>query len=226
MAKKQIIKKWSYSRYSCYHDCPSMYEWRYILKRDKFVQSPAMIRGLDIHAKAENFVNGKIKGLPDSLLNFKDEFKSLKREFNKGSGYCEPDISMNMDHTPSNRSASDWFVGFADFAHFSDELTVIDYKTGRKYPSHQDQGHAYSMSLLAMNPDVHKINVEFWYLDDANPDTSIKEFNYNQNDLPRMKKLWVNRIDKMYGDKKFIKTPYKWCRSCNRNKKNGGDCSG
>ena len=225
MAKKQI-KKWSYSRYSCYHDCPSMYEWRYILKKDKFVQSPAMIRGLNIHAKAENFVNGKINGLPNELNNFKSEFLNLKKEFKKGNGFTEPDISMNLDHTPSTKFESNWFVGFADFAHFGDELTVIDYKTGRKYPSHQDQGHAYSMALLAMNPDVHNVNVEFWYLDEKRHDKAIKEFHFTQNDFPRMKKLWVNRIDKMYGDKKFIKTPYEWCKSCSRNKKNGGDCSG
>ena len=222
-----IKKRWSYSRYSCYHDCPSMYEWRYILKKDKFVQSPAMIRGLDIHAKAENFVNGKIKGLPNELGYFANEFKALKKEYNKDLGYTEPDISMNKDLTPSNKFDSDWFIGFADFAHFGeDELTVIDYKTGKKYPSHQDQGHAYSMALLAMNPHYEKINVEFWYLDDPDHSTNVKEFNHSQKDLPRMKTLWERRINKMYADKVFKKTPYKWCRSCSRNKKNGGDCNG
>ena len=223
MAKKKQIKKWSYSRYSCYKDCPYMYEGRYILKLDKFVASPAMERGTMIHAKAENFVNGKIKGLPKELLKFAPEFKALKKEFNKGIGFCEPDISMNYDLTPSNRKKSDWFVGFADFAHFGkEELTVIDYKTGRKYPSHQDQGHAYSMALLAMNPEYEKINVEFWYLDQG----EVTEFNHEQKDKDRMFNLWDRRINKMYADKNFRKTPYQWCNSCHRNKKNGGNCSG
>lgn len=221
-----MIKKWSYSRWSCYHDCPSMYEWRYILKKDKFVASPAMERGTMIHKKAENFVNGKINGLPKELKNFKKEFLSLRREYKKGNGFTEPDISMNRDHSPSTKFESDWFVGFADFAHFSDELIVIDYKTGQKYPGHQDQGHAYSMALLAMNPNTKIINVEFWYLDDSNDETNVREFIHKQSDLPRMEKLWGNRINKMYADKKFKKTPYMWCKSCSRNEKNGGDCAG
>ena len=104
--KKEIIKKWSYSRWSCYHDCPSMYEGRYILKIDKFRTSPAMERGKDVHAKAENFVNGKITGLPKDLINFKKEFMNLKREFKKEKGYTEPDISMNFDYTPSTKKAT------------------------------------------------------------------------------------------------------------------------
>lgn len=229
MAKKKvIINRWSYSRWSCYHDCPSMYEWRYILKKDKFVASPAMERGTMIHAKAENFVNGKIKGMPDELTNFKKEFMSLRREYKKGNGLTEPDISMNLDHSPSSKFESDWFVGFADFDHYvkgSEERTVIDYKTGRQYPGHQDQGHAYSMALLAMNPHIDLINVEFWYLDDKDEDTNVKHFNYNQKELPRMEKVWIKRIDRMYSDTKFKKTPFRWCSSCSRNKKNGGDCS-
>ena len=76
-----------------------------------------MERGTMIHAKAENFVNGKIKGMPKELENFSNEFKFLKKEFNKGNGYCEPDISTNIDGSPTKMKQSNYFVGFADFFH-------------------------------------------------------------------------------------------------------------
>ena len=219
--KKEVIKKWSYSRYSMYAQCPAQFHWHYILKMPRD-SSPALQRGIDIHAKAENFVNGKITGMPKELEKFSNEFKALKREFKKKRGYCEPDISTNMDGTPAEMKTTNYFIGFADFFHNppKDDLTVIDYKTGRWYASHKSQGHAYSTFLLQQNPEQEKINVEFWYLDSGD----VTEFSFTQDDLPSMLSLWERRIDKMYADKKYIKTPHKFCNWCA--KKKAGKCNG
>jgi len=219
--KKEIVKRWSYSRYSMYAKCPAQFHWHYILKKPRD-SSHALERGLDIHAKAENFVNGKITGLPKELDNFAREFKALKREFNKKHGYCEPDISVDSKGKKSTKAKSDYFVGFADFFHNppKDILTVIDYKTGKQYPDHQDQGHAYSTFLLLLNPDHEEIDVEFWYLDSG----EVKHFHFTQKDLPRMLKLWERRINKMYADKLFKPTPHKFCNWCA--KKKAGKCNG
>ena len=72
---KKKSKRWSYSRWSKYHDCPAQYEWDYLLHPGKKISSPAMERGLDIHKKAENFVNGKITGMPNELGYFASEFR-------------------------------------------------------------------------------------------------------------------------------------------------------
>lgn len=229
MSNKKIdLMKWSYSRWSKYHDCPSMYEWQYILKKVNFVKTPAMIRGEDIHKKAENYVNGKIKGLPKELNNFSQEFQNLRREFKKGNGFCEPDISTNIDGTPATRKTTNYFIGFADFFHKPVDVipTVIDYKTGKQYPSHQSQGHAYSTFILFQNPSFEAIDVEFWYLDDPRSQTNVKHFYFKQKELPKMLALWDKRITTMYNDTKFKKTPYQWCNSCPRHKNNGGDCNG
>ena len=219
--KKEIIKNWSYSRYSMYAKCPAQFQWHYILKMPR-TTSHALERGLAIHAKAENFVNGKIKGMPKELLKFSDEFKALKKEFKKKHGYCEPDISTNTDGSPATRETTNYFIGFADFFHSppKDNLTVIDYKTGRKYPEHRDQGHAYSTFLLQQNPEQKAIDVEFWYLDSGD----VLDFHFKQKDLPRMLTLWERRINKMYADKKYLPTPHKFCNWCA--KKKAGKCNG
>ncbi len=217
-----MIKKWSYSRWSTYNKCPASYEWTYKFKKPR-TTSPALDRGLDIHKKAENYVNGIIKSMPKELLKFESEFKYLKRDYKKGNGKTEPDISVNLNGSQATMRTTDYFIGFGDYLSFSDNcIDCIDYKTGRMYPEHRDQGHAYSTSLLTLNPKIETVNVEFWYLDKGD----VTEFNYSQSDLPRMKRLWANRIDKMYADTKFKNTPHKFCGWCNRHVKNGGDCKG
>lgn len=219
--KPKKLGKWSYSKWSMYHKCPSQYEWHYILGH-KRKSSPALARGIDIHKKAENYVNGTIKGVPNELVAFTDEFKKLRKEYKAGRGYCEPDISYDSNLKPATRFTTDFFVGFADYAHLGDELTVIDYKTGRKYPDHREQGHAYSTALLALNPDYDRINVEFWYLDHGD----TMQFSYDQADLEHMLEIWNRRVEAMFTDKTFECKPNRFCGWCERNKKNGGDCNG
>jgi len=219
--KKPLVKRWSYSRYSMYAKCPAQFHWHYILKMPRG-SSYALERGLDIHAKAENFVNGKITSLPKELVKFTPEFRALKREFKKKYGYCEPDISTNDDGTPSTRDDTNYFIGFADFFHNPPKniLTVIDYKTGKQYPEHKSQGHAYSTFLLQQNPEQKAIDVEFWYLDSGD----VTEFHFTQENLSDMLALWERRINKMYADKKYLKTPHKFCNWCA--KKKAGKCNG
>lgn len=218
---KKIAKKWSYSRYSMYAKCPAQYEWFYKLKMPRET-SRALERGLDIHAKAENFVNGKIKGMPKELEKFAPEFKALKREFKKKHGYCEPDISTNKDGSPAKMKTTDYFIGFADFFHKPPKnvCTVIDYKTGRQYPEHKSQGHAYSTFLLLQHEDIDEIFVEFWYLDSG----EVTEFHFKRENLPDMLALWERRINKMYVDKTFKPTPHKFCKWCGKYK--AGKCNG
>lgn len=226
MAKVKI-KKWSYSRWSMYHTCPSQYQWHYQLGH-KRGSSYVLERGIAIHKKAENFVKGKITGLPSELKNFTTEFKTLRREYRRGRGRTEPDISMNRDRTASNRKDTDYFIGFADYAHCTyakDEinlsaLAVIDYKTGRKYPGHKEQGCVYALVLLCLNPSVDQVAVEFWYLDSG----EVTEFTFYRKDLERLLAVWDRRINKMYADKVFEATPNQFCKWCARNTKNGGDC--
>ncbi len=218
--------RWSYSRWSTYNKCPSQYEWFYKLKKPR-TSSPALKRGLDIHGLAEDFVSGVIRTMPKELYNFKEEFIELKKQFKLGYGSVEPDISMTKKLKKSTMKKTDYFIGFADYRHeFKRELTVIDYKTGKKYPEHQDQGHAYSTALMATNPKIEKLNVEFWYLDMPDWRNNLREFTYTREDLPRMLKIWENRINVMYSDTEFEKVPNKFCSWCARHKKNGGDCSG
>jgi len=182
-----------------------------------------MERGLDIHKKAENYVNGKITGLPNELVKFKDEFISLKKEYKAGNGFTEPDVSYNSIGKRSNGKMTDYFIGYADFLHFEGNVcTIIDYKTGKAYDEHREQGHAYGTACMVIEPAIEQVNVEFWYIDQG----TSRHFEWTNKEIVEMQTLWEKRINKMYADTFFKKTPNRFCNWCQRNKKHGGDCDG
>lgn len=215
-------RKWSFTRWQMFNACPAQYEWHYLFRKPR-LPSPAMDRGIKIHKLAEDYVKGSIKRLPPELKRFANEFKILKAEYKKGIGFTEPDVSINSLLKRSNRMGTDWLIAFADFIHFdNDTCTIIDYKTGRPYDKHRDQGHLYAMACLFSEPELKNIDVEFWYLDTG----QTKDFFWHRGNLENMLGIWEKRTEPMFTAKKFPKKRNKFCSSCARNKKNGGDCNG
>lgn len=216
------MSKISYSRYSMYAKCPSQYEWHYILKKPR-KKSPALDRGLEIHSKAEKFVQGELRKLPAELHHFSQEFAVLRKMYKEGIGHTEPDVSINAKWTASTKAKTDFIIAFADFLKIietSPVSVIVDYKTGKKYSEHKDQGHMYATCIMTRHPWIDHTKVKFWYVDydDA------ANFEWRRKDLAQMQRTWQARHDKMYGDKKFRATPNKFCNWCARNIKNGGDC--
>lgn len=214
--------KWSYSKWSMFHKCPSQYEWHYLLKKPRST-SPQLERGIDIHKKAENFVKGDITGFPDELKQFKREFVNLRKAYAEGDGFTEADISYNSDYEHCTGSVTDYFTGYIDYLHFKDLTSlVIDYKTGKSYPEHEEQGSAYANAIFINEPAIEQVTAEFWYLDYG----TTKDFTWDSDDAEELKKLWDSRAKDLEKTKRFKPTPNKMCGYCMRNKKNGGDCNG
>ena len=95
------LTAWSYSRLSVYRKCPRQFRYKFIDKLpcpDNYSSS----RGSMIHAKAEQFVNGKIKGMPDELKQFNHEFREIKRL----QASTELDLSVTKAWQPS--FSMDW----------------------------------------------------------------------------------------------------------------------
>ena len=46
---KNAVSRWSYSKLATYESCPFQFYNKYILKLKPFIESPAMIRGRDLH---------------------------------------------------------------------------------------------------------------------------------------------------------------------------------
>lgn len=214
---------WSYSRWSMFDKCAFQYHCAYIKRLPRLPASPALIRGLKIHKLAENFVLGKIRKLPKELTKFATEFNALKKICKAKKGFTEPDICMDSSWQPSSLKESDYFLGFIDFVSFGKGgiTTVIDYKTGRKYPGHRDQAHVYAMVTMAFDSSIKVVDVEFWYIDSG----ETAHWVWGREDFEAMKKVWISRIGKMHNCKDFLATPNQFCKWCSYNMKNGGPCT-
>jgi hypothetical protein len=107
---------------------------------------------------------------------------------------------------------------------YSDEgtLHLKDWKTGRKYPTHQEQGETY----LALSEDVAKdhdrIVVEMVYIDQREIDT----WDYTPEHIFGIKQTLQEGIDIIRSDDKHEATPsMDSCRWCNLSWRNGGSCT-
>jgi RecB family exonuclease len=185
--------------------CAQKYYRRYILKEaDK--QTYAAARGEDIHAKAEHFLKGGIVGLPAPLAHFKEEFKALA----KAKPAVETWLAVDKNWKPADQSTS-WIVGKTD-VHLvqDDELTIIDFKSGKIYPDkHAMQGSLYA-ALGAALFDVRKVHLEWWYLDK----NDMLTWDYTEEQLRHEKEEWTTRGKALQATQEFPCKPSFLCKWC------------
>lgn len=77
--KKNNVKTWSMSALHLYEQCPLKYYHEKVAKSGTKTSSPALERGLAIHAKAEHYLLGDITGIPKELQKFGKEFATLRK---------------------------------------------------------------------------------------------------------------------------------------------------
>lgn len=225
--KNQIIKpksfSWSYSRYSLYKECPHHHYLSNILRipevKNKYAQ-----RGIEIHEKAEKYLDGRIKVMPPELHKLKDNFKHLKEVG------AIPEQSWSLS---SAWGQADWKTAWLRMkidAHYLGydkngdvRLLLIDFKTGQPRPTYEDQGHLYSTAALALYPKVKAVSVEFWYLDHG-VILPKRPMTYKNTRAGGMISEWEKRIRPMVEDKVFKPKPGAACKWCSHAKSKGGQC--
>ena len=214
--------RFSYSAWSLYKGCPAAYEAAYIHGTKRSPPSPAMARGTRIHALAENYVLGKINGMPDELASFSAHLNELKRV----GAHVEEWWAVDKDWQPVTKDSPQVFLLSRTDAYVHEPgvaLDVIDYKTGKVYDDHGEQGELYGCVGYAHYPDVERVSVEFWYLDQGHTGESPYEFTTKQLTAARAK--WSENGARLLTATKFPATPSWRCVNCARSTRNGGDCT-
>ncbi len=233
--KANLIKSWSFSRWSDYRGCPLKFKLKHL---DKLAEPPnaAMQRGTDIHKLAEDYTLGKIKALPAELGSFKVEFKRLREQKIKT---VEGQWAFKRDWTITRWNDWDgaWLRVKMDATYTNVEhnaLVVIDHKTG-KYREEKNEEYLLQLDLygtagLAYVPEVDLVSPRLWYLDVGriypDPDTneSEEELEYTRDKAKEFRKSWEVRVEPMFRDRTFKPTPGDACRFCHYRKSNGGPC--
>lgn len=212
---------WSLSALGQYEECPRKYEYSRILKIPE-PKHPAAERGIEIHKKGESYLKGLIpeRTVPLEYVHFKYELKELRRL------RAEPEAAWGVTRT---WKAADffgktvWGRGKID-AHVVIDTTLhlIDFKTGRRYPKHEEQAEVYALFGAAYYPKVEKVAAEFWYLDESHNEPL--KYEYTVKELKSFRTKWQKRADKMLTAKKFLPTPGDHCKRCHYASFKGGQC--
>ena len=215
--KKRAFTKlpqfWSFSRWDDFNKCPYFYALRHIAKvATPDVPNYIFERGNTAHKLSEGFVNGEIKTVPKELANFRQEYIAVR----KLGAEAEADYTITEDWIPTRGDDFDnaWLRAKIDIVVFAAEpFTLIDVKTGKSRPTHEQQGELYAMlGLDRFDPSaVEQVDVEFWYLDSGDTQTVT----FHRGELDDLKRTWLKRIRPMLNGRLFSKTPSKLsCQYC------------
>jgi len=222
----ELVNAWSYSRYSDYSKCPLYFKEKHITKSFVDAGSPAMQRGGVIHKEAEDYTNGALKKLPDSLKNFAKQFAELR----KLSPQVEQCWGFKNDWSWIGRPG--WFgedvqlrVKADVFVHYDDDTAdLIDHKTGKKYDVNQEQVDLFSASAFMRLPTLKHVTTRLWYLDIADHTQNEETFEMTAAEAALVRKDWDKKIKPMFADRKFAPKPNGGCGRCPVSKSNGGTC--
>lgn len=218
------IKRVSFSRLMEFENCPHTTKLKVI---DKIPEPERPLppgktehandRGSRIHDGCEMFVRGKAELPAEAAKHFKDEFESLRKSFIAGKVSLEGEWGFTVDWEPCDYNAPDvWVRVKADAViHVSKtRAVVIDYKTGRKFGNevkHGEQVQLYAVALMLRDPNLTRIDVELWYLDQD-------DLTHNSKPVEkwlRHLKPFDSRFKRMSVEKHFKPKPTKFtCKYC------------
>lgn len=218
------FKAWSFSRWNDYRKCPAYACFKHVDRR-KEPDRPAFAKGRAYDEAATSFARKEAarKKCPPELAAFEGEFRALQKQ---------RVVAQQQWAFDADWAETDWFGDGAwcrvvlDCCYVDAKrnvLVVIDYKTGRQYPYHDEQLSLYALAGMLKFPNVVGVEVQLWYLELAviTPEESRI---YARSELAGLKRLWESSVRKMMADRRFDPRPNDGCRYCHFRKENGGPC--
>jgi PD-(D/E)XK nuclease superfamily len=209
----------SYSSISLYKKCPRQWEWRYV-HGHYGPPGAAADRGTEIHALLEEF----FKGAPyPSATKALVPWQRFMENITQYDPTPEAEWAVTEDWTPCNYSSPEAYIrGKADLVYNDHEGVrhILDWKTGRIYPEHVDQGRAY----VALDPlPMPMYATEFVYID--LPVQTVKH-KYHAAERMDIKERLTNTVEAISADTTYEPTPSpQACRYCPLSYKKGGNCT-
>jgi hypothetical protein len=218
-----LVLAWSYSRYSDYKQCPAKFMYKHLMKLPD-PGSAAMQRGNDIHKAAEDYIRGKGKLTPD-LVGVKPQLEFLR----KSQAVPEENWGFKADWAWINRPGwfgdDVWFRAKTDvrLLYEDDTLLIIDWKTGKKYFTNEEQIGLFGLAGYRRFPNVTEVDARLYYTD-ADPKDNEVQFVFKRKELEALQKDWTKRVIPMFRDRRFAPTPNDKCGWCPFSQAKGGPC--
>jgi hypothetical protein len=206
-------KRWSYSAYGALRKCARSLGLSYVIKT-KQAPNEAMIRGEDLHKKAEYFLKGEIDETPKILKPFERELKLVR----KLKPVVEQFWNANEDFSIA-KEYQGWCVFKMDAVIEPQRLKNVawmaDHKSGREHPEHEGQAELGAVFMFGRYPKIEAAEFEFWYYDAAHPLDKVARFFFDRSQLYDLKDKWQENGHEVMAERRFLPSPSEnACRFC------------
>lgn len=205
--KLKKVTNWSLSALQLYEQCPLKYMKERLTGRAR-TSSPALERGIMIHAKLEHYLKGNIKGMPKELLKLETEIKNIK----KAKPTIEEEFVFDVNWKPVKvknawKSKKAWVRGKSDIRV---DNFIVDLKTGNYYPKYIEQAELYALFTFILYPDMKEIDVEFWYSKTGD----VITYTFLRSMMKNSIEMWNGRVKKLFKETKWLPTENQYCNWC------------
>ena len=224
MKTKKKPFAWSYSVLTAYETCPLKRKFQLDKAPKPF--NKYMSRGIEIHQEGEDYLNGKLKRVPQSYQKFSDQLKALK----KNKAQAEQELAFTREWKLTEWFGDKtWFRCKLDANHKQETiqgaflLRVIDFKTGRP-KEYLEQERVNVMAALLGEPRAKAATMEFWFLDQGVCIPKKPRMYIRNNMLKGAMKEFEIRAARMEAEKKFPPKIGSHCSYCDYSKRKGGPC--
>lgn len=214
--------RWSYSSISEYKDCPLQYKLDYI-DGLSYQEGTSASRGSRLHKNAEDY----IKCPPWDIVQLEKDMLPLGPELErmKQNGWLSEETWLaDRNWNPVDSDEAAYIKSIVDLHHLEgDILEIIDLKSGKRYPEHEEQLQLYAMIGIKRYPEAKRVDVKAWYIDEGGT------FGFQASYLPQMfdhyAATWNELAERMFKDTEFVPTPsINACRFCPFKRSKGGPC--
>lgn len=216
---------WSYSAWADYKLCPYKYHGKKVLKLPE-EQTEALISGNIFHKEVAAYVT-----LPNAPLPSRPIHARILPVVEQLRGMEDKTVEQQWAFTRSWQSTG-WFskqpgkatwlrvVLDAGVVYPDKTAHVIDWKTGKRYDSNDEQMEIFALSMFKHSPWVEEVETRLEYVD--NGAEEVAEF--KAKDVPLLTAKWEQNAELMLTDRTWTPKPNDKCFFCNRARQNGGDC--
>lgn len=209
-------KTLSYSGKSLYKRCPKAFKSAYV---DGVRSEPgkAAQRGTILHEALENFFNGGSYNYEDKTLA---PWRTYMERLTLSNPTPEGKIAVRGNWTPTHFDDPEAELrGAFDLMYVDRKVTeIFDWKSGKVYDNHKDQGEHY----VAMLPETEGYYVNFVYLDQYD---TVHRYFYNARDRREIQNRIADEVNAIRADTTFDPTPSNdACQWCALSWRRGGEC--
>lgn len=214
-------KAWSYSAVSQHKKCPLAFRFRRIDRLPEPEGAP-LLRGHDIHAHLAHYLTHG-HWIPDSPNTPSDHWKGALDALRERGAKPEQQVAFNKDWIPVAWYAPDAFVRvvFDAIIMERDYIEIIEFKSGKVYPEHEQQKRLYALAAMKYHPPAQIGGVRLWYIDQKEEGDSYAA---HRHSVPMLEVEFENFPREFLQDTLYPARPGVHCRWCHFRRSNGGPC--